>query len=82
MEDIDEDMEELASHEDTSQSDETEFERKLQRTLFVNKYLPYYSALTAEAEEMFMEIKENLSLAVQRHELWPGATFWTHRLQR
>jgi len=79
--DID-DIEETGSQEDLSHSDETEFDRKLQKPLFVNKFLPYYASLNAEAEEMLMEIKENLSLAVQRHELWPGATFWAQRLQR
>ena len=80
--DIDDIEEETGSQEDLSHSDETELDKKLQKSLFVNRYLPYHDSLNAEAEEMLMEIKENLSLAVQRHEIWPGATFWARKLQR
>ena len=76
------DTEESGSQGDVSLSEDTDSDRKLQKILYVNKFLPYYSALTAEADVLFLEIKENLSQAVQNHELWPGAVFWTSRLQR
>lgn len=75
-------IEDTGSQGDVSLSEDTESDRKLQKTLYVNKHLPYYSSLNAEAVIMLMEIKENLSLAVQKHELWPGAIFWSYRLLR
>ena len=65
----------------TSQS-AAEEDSALQKPLFYNQFLPYYSALATEAEQLLRDIKKNLSLAVQRHELIPGAIFWTHRLSR
>ena len=75
-------IEEIGSQEYLNHSDEAQFDRKFQKSVFVNKYLPYHDCLNAEAEELLMAIKENLSLAVQKHELKPGATFWGLRLQR
>jgi hypothetical protein len=53
-----------------------------QSTLVCNRYLPYHSALLDEAAELLADIKLNLSIAVQKHELWPGALYWTNRLSR
>ncbi len=53
-----------------------------QKPLLFSNQLPYSDKLEAEANEMFDRIKKNLSLAVQRRELWPGAMYWSYRLQR
>ena len=47
-----------------------------------NKHLPYSQQLEKEAGELLSDIKKNLSVAVQRRELWPGALYWTNRLSR
>ena len=47
-----------------------------------NKHLPYCQQLEKEAGELLSDIKKNLSVAVQRRELWPGALYWTNRLSR
>lgn len=68
---------------DSESSSQGAFEKsKFQDPLFCNRYLPYNSALEAEAEELLKDIKLNLSSAIQKHELWPGALYWTNRLQR
>ena len=59
-----------------------ESSKQYQRPLLFSKQLPYSDKLENEANEMFEEIKENLSYAVQRKELWPGAMYWSLRLQR
>ena len=53
-----------------------------QKDLEFGSLLPYSDLVESEANEMFDRIKRNLSLAVQKRELWPGAMFWTLRLQR
>lgn len=54
----------------------------LQKRIVYNDLLPYASTLEAQAKSQFEEIKENLSVAVQKYELWPGALYWTNRLNR
>lgn len=56
--------------------------RKYQRTLLYNGHLPYSELLEDEGNELFEQIKANLSAAVQKSELWPGALYWTNRLAR
>ena len=56
--------------------------RGFQNLLSCNSHLPYHDLLDKEAEELLEDIKLNLSLAVQKHELWPGALYWTNRLRR
>ena len=53
-----------------------------QKPLVYSKYLPYSKRLEDEAKKLLDEIKENLSVAVQKRELWPGALYWTNRLSR
>ncbi len=53
-----------------------------QNLLSCNDHLPYHDLLDKEAEKLLEDIKLNLSLAVQKHELWPGALYWTNRLRR
>ena len=53
-----------------------------QRTLLYNSHLPYSELLEDEGNELFEQIKSNLSAAVQKSELWPGALYWTNRLAR
>lgn len=53
---------------------------KYQKPLVFNKLLPYSDCIEDEANEIFKRIKENLSIAVQKRELWPGSLFWTNRL--
>ena len=74
-------MENSGSQEVMCQSEGAD-EVKLQKTLLYNKFLPYYSSLRPEADQLLLDIKVNLSHAVQRHEIWPGALYWTNRLQR
>jgi len=57
-------------------------ESKLQKPLIYNELLPYYLSSTKKSHEQFEEIKSNLSKSVQKHELWPGALYWTNRLRR
>ena len=74
-----------ASDSDTDSmelKDEESCSNMFQSSLVCNRHLPYYSDLLAEAAELLAEIKVNLSLTVQKHELWPGALFWTNRLSR
>lgn len=54
----------------------------VQKSLVYNRHLPYYSRLPDEASLLLEEIKVNLSAAVQKWELWPGALYWTNRLSR
>ena len=53
-----------------------------QKSLIYNKHLPYYELLATEACKLLEEIKVNLSVAVQKRELWPGVLYWTNRLSR
>ena len=53
-----------------------------QKPLLYNKFLPYEEKLNEEGRQLFEDIKKNLSIAVQKSELWPGALFWTNRLNR
>lgn len=74
-----------ASDSDTDSmelKDEESCSSMFQSSLICNRYLPYYSELLEEASELLAEIKVNLSRTVQKHELWPGALFWTNRLSR
>ena len=57
-------------------------ESKYQKKLMYNDLLPYSELLEKEGNELFEQIKTNLSLAIQKSELWPGALFWTNRLGR
>ena len=57
-------------------------ESRVQKSLVYNRHLPYYSRLPNEASLLLEEIKVNLSAAVQKWELWPGALYWTNRLGR
>ena len=50
--------------------------------LLYNKHLPYAELLEDESRSLFEDIKQNLSIAVQKKELWPGALYWTNRLTR
>ena len=62
-----------------SNSDQPE---KLQKPLIFNRALPYYDCIEEEANRLFEEIKANLSVTIQKSELWPGALYWTNRLNR
>ena len=53
-----------------------------QKSLVYNKHLPYAKRLDDEAAKLLEEIKLNLSVAIQKQELWPGALYWTNRLRR
>lgn len=57
-------------------------EGMFQKAIVFNKYLPYADGLDGEADELFANIKKNLSVAVQKRELWPGTLFWSTRLCR
>eukprot|EP00731_Ephydatia_muelleri_P029038 Em0020g682a len=48
--------------------------------LLYNRHLPYAELLEDESRSLFEDIKQNLSIAVQKKELWPGALYWTNRL--
>lgn len=50
--------------------------------LLYNRHLPYAELLEDESRSLFEDIKQNLSIAVQKKELWPGALYWTNRLTR
>lgn len=54
--------------------------KRYQKSLIINELLPYSECLEEEANQLFGEIKLNLSIAVQKRDLWPGALFWTNRL--
>ena len=56
--------------------------KRYQKSLIINELLPYSEYLEEEANQLFGEIKLNLSVAVQKRDLWPGALFWTNRLTR
>lgn len=56
--------------------------KRYQKSLIINELLPYSECLEEEANQLFGEIKLNLSIAVQKRDLWPGALFWTNRLTR
>ena len=56
--------------------------RRYQKSLIINELLPYSESIEEEANGLFEEIKLNLSLAIQKRDLWPGALFWTNRLAR
>ena len=56
--------------------------RLYQKSLIINELLPYSESIEEEANRLFEEIKLNLSLAIQKRDLWPGALFWTNRLTR
>ena len=53
-----------------------------QKPLLYNRFLPYMVQLNEESKCLFEDIKHNLSVAVQKSELWPGALYWTNRLNR
>lgn len=57
-------------------------ERKYQKKLLFNDHLPYAQFVEEEGNSLFEEIKTNLSLSIQKSELWPGTIFWTNRLAR
>lgn len=57
-------------------------ERKYQKKLLYNDHLPYAQFVEEEGNSLFEDIKTNLSLAIQKSELWPGTIFWTNRLGR
>ncbi|XP_019858537.1 PREDICTED: proteasome activator complex subunit 4 [Amphimedon queenslandica] len=54
--------------------------KRYQKSLIINELLPYSECLEEEANQLFGEIKLNLSIAVQKRDLWPGGLFWTNRL--
>ena len=54
----------------------------LQKRIVYNDLLPYAPLLESLAKRQFEEIKWNLSVAIQKYELWPGALYWTNRLNR
>ena len=61
----------------------TDHPRSYQKQLLqYNRFLPYADLLEDEARALFEDIKQNLSIAVQKKELWPGALYWTNRLAR
>lgn len=53
-----------------------------QKPLVYNRYLPYSELVDDEARILLQDIKVNLSVALQKRELWPGALYWTNRLSR
>lgn len=53
-----------------------------QKPLVYNKFLPYAAELNEESKRLFEDIKQHLSIAVQKSELWPGTLYWTQRLDR
>ena len=53
-----------------------------QKPLIYNKFLPYAAKLDEESKYLFEDIKHYLSVTVQKSELWPGAVYWTNRLNR
>lgn len=57
-------------------------ERKYQKKLLYNDHLPYARLVEEEGNKLLDDIKTNLSLALQKSELWPGTLFWTNRLGR
>lgn len=56
--------------------------KKYQKSLPFNHLLPYSEHIDSEGDELFEDIKTNLSIAIQKRELWPGTLFWTNRLDR
>lgn len=53
-----------------------------QKPLLYNRFLPYVAEIDRESKHLLEDIKRNLSIAVQKSELWPGALYWTNRLNR
>ena len=53
-----------------------------QKPLLYNKFLPYTLEINDESKCLFEDIKRNLSVTIQKAELWPGALYWTNRLNR
>lgn len=78
----DSDLLESIAREKSSSSQKEGSKKGYQNPLFCNRYLPYRATLEKEAEELLEDIKLNLSLTVQKYELWPGALYWTNRLRR
>ncbi len=70
------------SDSDSMDTKEEGAEGGFQCSLRCNQHLPYYSLLEQEAAALLQDIKANLSCAVQKQELWPGALYWTNRLSR
>ena len=56
-------------------------EVKYQKPLIYNQYLPYSEHIEEEADEFLENIKKNLSIALQKHELKRGCVYWTNQLQ-
>lgn len=52
------------------------------KPLSFSKQLPYAEKIEDEAKEMWTTLKTNLTCAIKRQELWPGALYWSLRLQR
>ena len=59
-----------------------EFESRYQRPVIYNKELAYCGLLEDEAAQLMEEMRGNLSSAIQEYDLWPGALYWTNRLNR
>ncbi|XP_072167902.1 proteasome activator complex subunit 4-like [Diadema setosum] len=56
---------------------DAERQSRFQKEVVYNKLLPYSDCLDGESSRQLVEIKTNLSLAVQLRELRPGVVFWT-----
>ena len=82
MSDSDSDSDLAELREEGEEEEEEDQGEGFQSSLFSNQYLPYYATLKQEAAALLEDIKVNLSIAVQKQELWPGALYWTNRLSR
>ncbi|XP_063300040.1 proteasome activator complex subunit 4 [Pelobates fuscus] len=51
-----------------------------QKEVVYNRLLPYADRLDRESNELLAQIKSSLGRAVHLRELWPGALFWTRKL--
>uniref|UniRef100_A0A8C5MEZ8 Proteasome activator subunit 4 n=1 Tax=Leptobrachium leishanense TaxID=445787 RepID=A0A8C5MEZ8_9ANUR len=51
-----------------------------QKEIVYNRLLPYAERLDRESNELLAKIKSCLGRAVHLRELWPGALFWTRKL--
>ena len=54
----------------------------LQKSNLFNQYLPFYSSIEHQIDQIFNEICENLSRLVQAEEFNPGFPLWSSKLQQ
>jgi hypothetical protein len=55
---------------------------KLQKPNIYNEYLPFHQLIKQQGFELFNEIREHLSQAIQLAELEPGFSFWSNKLEQ